>query len=288
VSGADAERAAFKDAARESWSSVADAWRRLWPTFEAAAQPLNERLCDLARLAPGDRVLDVATGIGEPALTAARRVGAAGSVLGADLAPRMVALARERAADLGIANARFVEADAEALELEAASFDAAVSRWGLMLMADAPSALARVRAALRPGARLAAAVWSAPERVPMLRLPLTVAVEALGLERPDPDAPGPFRLAGEGRLAALLAGAGLEVELVEPFPVRFAYPSARDYAESVLELSGGLRRALAAASDTERARVRAREELERAVREHATADGRIELENEVLCAAARR
>jgi ubiquinone/menaquinone biosynthesis C-methylase UbiE len=116
----------FKSAQRDVWSEVAEGWLRWWRIFEAGARPLSERMVELARVGAGTRVLDVATGIGEPALTAARR-GAL--VLGTDLAPRMVAIAVERARAAGLGNASFRELDAERLELPEASFDAALSRW---------------------------------------------------------------------------------------------------------------------------------------------------------------
>ena len=93
--------AEFKTTQRAVWSAVAAGWKKWWRLFEAGAQPLNDRLVELARIRPGMRVLDVATGIGEPALTASRAVGARGSVLGVDWASEMVALARERAKNAG-------------------------------------------------------------------------------------------------------------------------------------------------------------------------------------------
>src|SRR5690242_4514993 len=87
----------FKSEQREAWSDVAPGWRKQWRVFEANAQRLSDRLVELARVGPGSRVLDVATGIGEPALTAARRVGPKGRVVATDLAPGMIAIVAERA-----------------------------------------------------------------------------------------------------------------------------------------------------------------------------------------------
>src|SRR5689334_12609359 len=95
---------AFKAEQRETWASVAPAWKKWWSVIEAGAQSVNEKLVDLARIEPGARVLDVATGLGEPALTAARRAGPRGNVLGVDLSAAMLELARERARAAGIAH----------------------------------------------------------------------------------------------------------------------------------------------------------------------------------------
>src|SRR5215470_13537652 len=170
---------ALKAQQSKQWNEVAQGWRRRWATFERDAQPLSDRLMELAHIAPGQRVLDVATGIGEPAMTAARRVGPAGSVVAIDQAAEMLAVALERMQAGGVENIEFVEGDAETLVVEPASFDAVVSRWGLLFFQDPVAALTRFRASLVPGGWLAAAIWSSPERVPLISLPF-MAFRALG------------------------------------------------------------------------------------------------------------
>src|SRR5260370_6406082 len=101
--------AVFKAQQREQWSNVAQGWRRRWAAFEQGAQPLSDRMMNLAHVAPGQRVLDVATGIGEPAMTAARQVGPSGSVVAIDQAPQMLAVARERMQAAGIRTVEVVE-----------------------------------------------------------------------------------------------------------------------------------------------------------------------------------
>src|SRR5215831_19461365 len=148
---------AFKARQREQWSEVAQGWRKRWAAFEQGAQPLSDRLMELAHIAPGQRVLDVATGIGEPAMTAARQVGPGGSVVAIDQAPQMLAVARERLQEAGIGNVEFVEGDAEAVPLPLDAFDAVVSRWGIMFFHDPVGTLARLRSSLAPGGWLAIA-----------------------------------------------------------------------------------------------------------------------------------
>jgi cyclopropane fatty-acyl-phospholipid synthase-like methyltransferase len=105
--GLDPEQ--YKTQQRQGWGSVAEGWREHWAIFERGAQPLSDHMVSLAGIARGQRVLDVATGIGEPAVTAARAVGPSGLVVATDLAPQMLGIARERARALGLANITFLE-----------------------------------------------------------------------------------------------------------------------------------------------------------------------------------
>jgi ubiquinone/menaquinone biosynthesis C-methylase UbiE len=231
------------------------------------------------------RVLDVATGIGEPALTASRAVGAKGRVLGVDWAEQMVALARERARNAGRANVEFREMDAEKLELEPASFDAALSRWGIMLLLDPLAALRGIRRALKPAGRLAAAVWSTPEHVPMLAIPMMVAQRELGVPPPAPGTPGPTSLGAPGALEALLARAGFEDVMVEPVTVAMEFESPMQHREFLYDVSSSFRKALD--DKPEDARARAWAAIEREVRRYATPTGRIRIEGRALCAGCR-
>ncbi len=268
----------FRDTQRAAWSSVAAGWRSWWHVFENGAKELNARLVEAAGIERGERVLDVATGIGEPALTAAARVGAEGSVLGVDLSPGMLELARVRASEAGFTNAEFIERDAEQLDLEPGSFDAALSRWGLMLMLHPERSAAGIRAALRPGARLAASVWAEQEEVPFLATPGRVAREVLGLEAPDPDAPGPFRFAREGALDALLRSAGFADLENAKVPVTMEFESDGRYADFVLELSSSMKKTLADRTDAECSEVR--RAIERAAEPYTDTNGRVVFENQ--------
>jgi SAM-dependent methyltransferase len=272
----------FKSTQRELWSSVAGGWRKWWPTFEAGAHTVNERLVDLARVETGMRVLDVCTGIGEPALTAARRVGQQGRVLGTDLSPEMIAFARERAREAHLANAEFREMDAEKLALEPASFDAVLSRWGIMLLMDPKAALHGIRRALKPGARVALAVWGPPETVPFIAISMQAPQRELGLPPPPPGTPGPFSMSKPGDLEALLAEAGFRDVSLEITNAPMEFDSAASYCEFARDMSASLRRALA--EQPEEARARTWAAIEREASAHASAQGRIRFENRVHCA----
>src|SRR5882762_11279966 len=117
---------------REFWNNAAPGWKQMWTGLDRAGQPVSDRLVELARIKPGDRVLDIATGSGEPGLTAARKVGPTGLVIATDQSPGMLELARERAAKAGLSNIKFVETGAESLEVDQRDLDAAICRWGLM------------------------------------------------------------------------------------------------------------------------------------------------------------
>ncbi len=278
MSAPDPETPSFLEEQRAAWNSVARGWQAWAATFERAAQPLNDRMVELAAVAPGHRVLDVATGIGEPALTAARRVGAGGSVLAADASEEMLAVASERAAAAGLDGVVRTEVhDAEDLGVPAGAFDAGLCRWGLMLLLEPGRGARGIHRALRPGARVAAAVWRSAAEVPFLATPRRVLTRELGLPAPDPDAPGPLRLGAEGALAEVLERAGFVDVRVESFPVVFEFEDGDEYWRFLLDLSSSTRRVLAELAEDELARVR--DSLLEEMRAHADARGRLRVEN---------
>src|SRR5262245_36235123 len=173
----------------------ADGWKQHWNIWERAAQHVNERLVDLARVRPGHRVLDIATGLGEPAFTAARRVGSNGSVVATDLSQAMLSHARQEALRLGLRNVEFREMDAEEPNLPAQSFDAALCRWALMFLPHLVAALTRVRELLVSHGRFAAGVWANPEEVPFTSVPMGAIRRVLQIAPPPVGIPGTFSLA---------------------------------------------------------------------------------------------
>jgi SAM-dependent methyltransferase len=182
--------------------------------------PLSERMLDLAELRPGMRVLDLATGRGEPAIRAAHRVGPTGTVLGVDISEGMLQMARERAAREGLSNLDLRATSAESLEgVPAAHFHTTLARWGLMYL-DAPvAALSAARRAMVPRGVLVAAVWTEPERVPYFTLPRRVLGKYVSLPPIDLEAPGTFRYADAGRFRHDLGVAGFTIEHEEEMDV---------------------------------------------------------------------
>src|SRR3954466_8079606 len=135
---------AYKATTRAQWEQVAEAWHRWGPTLEAWLGPATELMLDLAAVAEGSRVLDVAAGAGGQTLAAARRVGPNGSVLATDISPAILAHTRTEAARSGLANVTVREVDGEALDVEAAGYDAVISRVGLIYFPDRAAALAGI------------------------------------------------------------------------------------------------------------------------------------------------
>jgi enediyne biosynthesis protein CalE5 len=205
------DNAAYKDDVRTEWQAAAAGWRTWCPTLEAehAGQAASKALIDRARVGPGDRVLDVAAGYGEPGLTAARAVGPRGQVVCCDISQPMLDFAQQRATDAGIGNIELVVGDAEDLDFGRERFDAIVSRAGIMYFVDVAGTLRRLRSWLRPGGRLAATVWSTPDKVGFAA-PVPVMRQMLELPPPLPGAPGPFALGDAARLATVAAEAGFE------------------------------------------------------------------------------
>jgi ubiquinone/menaquinone biosynthesis C-methylase UbiE len=139
----------FKAQQRQMWDNAAEGWQAWWETIERGAQKVSDKLVELAEIKAGDKVLDIATGIGEPAVTAARKVMPNGRVFAIDISPQMLAIAKTRAKSLGLDNIiEFRESDGEKLdlpELSIARFDAILSRFGLMFFPNLPAALVRIR-----------------------------------------------------------------------------------------------------------------------------------------------
>lgn len=207
-----------------------EVWRR-YDTIEARLTGgLSERMLDLAGVGPGMRVLDLATGRGEPALRAARRVGPRGHVLGIELSDGLLAMAREAAEREGLGVQLELRAhDAQRLEaLPEAHFDAATSRWGLMYMTSPVDALTGARRALRGDAPLVAALWAEPERVPYYTLPRRLLERHRAVPAIEPEAPGTFRYADLACVERDWARAGLAIGHVEEVELAVFEAAAAD------------------------------------------------------------
>ncbi len=185
-----------------------------WVTNQAALDALHAGVAALlmAEAAPasGARVLDIGCGAGATTLAVARAVGETGTVAGIDISEPLLALARERAAAEGVANATFLHADAAHHRFETGGADQVVSRFGLMFFADPVAAFANIATALRPGGSIVFTAWGPAEGNPWFGEPLAAAVERLGAGTPaNPDAPGPMAFRDIDRVVGILAAAGL-------------------------------------------------------------------------------
>ena len=268
-----------------NWDESAAGWNKFFDKFERGAQCVSDRLIELARIQPGQRVLDVATGIGEPAVSAARRVGPKGHVVATDHSGQMIKLARERASARGLSNIEFLEMDAEALALPEKSFDAIVCRWGLMFLPDLAGALERMRHLLVPGGRLAAAVWSDAPKVPMIGLVLGVCRQ-FQLPRPPAGTLGPLSLADIDALKRTLEQAGFAEVGVESLTVTFEFASGDEYALFQQRIQNPTTKLINAQPAEMQAKIW--QAVADSTQPYAGADGVVRLPNECVCLAARR
>jgi SAM-dependent methyltransferase len=229
-------------------------------------------MLDMAAVGRGARVLDVAAGAGEQTLAAARRAGAEGYVLATDISPSILRFALSATRQAGLARVETLELDGERHDtLPEASFDAAISRVGLIYFPDQQRALAGIRRALRTGGRFASVVYSTAEKNPFFSLPVGIIRRRAQLPPPMPGQPGPFSLGGEGSLAKALEQAGfrdVEVRRVES-PVRL--PSAAECLRFERESFGALHQMMVAMSQGERAETW--EEIQVALSKFETKDG---------------
>ncbi len=233
------DAAKYKNAQREQWNKDGAAWRRWTPTLERWYGVATRQMLDLARIQPGQRILDVAAGAGEPAVSAAERVGPGGYVLATDISEGVVELARQVAAERGLQQIETRAMDGEKLDLPDASFDAVLCRLGLMYMPHPVTALREWRRVLRPGGRVAVAVFSTPDRNSWGALPASVIRQRAQLPPPVPGQPGPFSLGAPGLLEDLFRQAGFADPEVLAVPVPHKSASAAEYVGVTREAFGG-------------------------------------------------
>lgn len=216
----------FKAQQRAVWDAVSTGWAEWQPQFERGAAPLTARLLDLAGVRSGITLLDVATGHGEPALSAARIVGPTGRVVGMDISPAMLTIARRRAA--GMDNVVFVEGDVDKLGQPPGSFDAVLSRFGLMFAVDHAAAFRALADVLVPGGVLAATTWGPPAQHLMSTGPAALG-ERLEMPPPAPGTPGPFSMSDRGQLIEELETAGFVDVSVAEQVAPFRFDSVEEY-----------------------------------------------------------
>jgi len=231
----------FRDAQHRNWDSAAAGWKA-WNAFNDRADGhISARLVELAGVRTGSRVLDVAAGYGEPALTAARTAGPEGRIVATDISAEMLAYGRERAAAAGLGNVEFRQSDASSLDFPPASFDAAVSRWGIIFEPEAEAVAGRIRGFLKPGARMAIASWGEPDQVPFLGLPMRTTMRRLGVPPPPPGTPGPLSRPTPAAIGGLLEGGGFSNVVVEQNEVTFEFDSPEHFMAYVRAIAAPIR-----------------------------------------------
>jgi SAM-dependent methyltransferase len=276
----------YKTTTRQQWEDAAEAWHRWGPTIETWLGPATERMLDAAGVTRGSRVLDVAAGAGGQSIAAARRVAPNGQVVATDISPTILTYAAKAAAEAGVTNIQVVEADGEDLAvLTASSFDAAISRVGLIYFPDQQRALAGIRRALTDGGRFAAIVYATADRNEFFSIPVSIIRERANLPAPQPGQPGPFSLGRPEVLEEVLRTAGLRDITVERVPAPLRLPTAADCVRFERDSFGALHQMLAGVPEDERATVWT--DIERALGAFETDHG-FEGPCEMLVAAGTR
>jgi ubiquinone/menaquinone biosynthesis C-methylase UbiE len=275
----------FRGAQREQWDHAATGWKKWSGWLDSHAGFISERLVELAGVQPGSRVLDVAAGFGEPALTAARKAGPEGVVVATDISAEMLAYGRERAIEAGVSNIEFMHADASALDFPAESFDAAVSRWGIIFEPDGEGAARRVRGFLKPGSRMAISSWGPPERSPMIGRPMKAAMEFLDVPPPPPGTPGPLSRPTPEDIGGLLEGGGFSDVQVEDLDLTVEWKSPDEFRVYVREVIAPITKMIEAQpADVQE---EAWKRIADSVRDHSENGGTVRLTNQVLLASGQ-
>jgi ubiquinone/menaquinone biosynthesis C-methylase UbiE len=246
----------YRQRSYDNWEKMARGWhdRRdfIWDTSRA----VGEWMVSALDPKPGQTLLELAAGVGDTGFAAAGMLGDKGGLISTDFSPEMVDAARKRGAELVLENVEYRVLDAERMDLADDSVDGVLCRWGYMLMADPAAALAETRRVLRPGGRVAFAVWSTADRNPFAALPAMVMVERGDLPPPEPGAPGIFALADHERIRELVTNAGFGEPRIEEIPLTFRYQDADEYWSFINQISGPVAMAIERLDEAGRRAVR--------------------------------
>jgi ubiquinone/menaquinone biosynthesis C-methylase UbiE len=262
----------YKDTTKQQWQAAAGAWHRWGQILAAWLGPATEIMLDMADVGSGSRVLDVAAGAGEQTLVTANRVGASGYVLATDISANILEFAAAEAKASGLTNVETRVMDGENLdELDADSFDAVISRVGLIYFPDRQKALTGMRRVLKPGGRVGAIVYSTAENNRFFSIPISIIRKRAQLPPPLPGQPGPFSLGSPGVLEAAYQRAGfhnIQTRVVSA-PLRLA--SASECVRFERESFGALHQMMSGLSEAEREETW--REIEQELRQFESAEG---------------
>ncbi|MDW0198939.1 MAG: methyltransferase domain-containing protein, partial [Nitrososphaeraceae archaeon] len=253
---------------------------------ETATQEVSKRLVELAEIKPGSKVLDIATGIGEPALTAAKQVGNTGHILAIDISPQMLFFAKERAISLGLQEVvEFKEGDAETIDLPSSTFDAALCRWGLMFLTNPKAGLSNIYGSLVKGGHFAAAVWASPEKVPFISVPMNIVLKETN--SPPPRTPGPFSMSDQNNLKKFYEESGFIHTVIERIKVVSDFDSSDDFTAFTIDHGGpALQNVLAGKTNVRRQQIE--KAISKGSEKYADSTGKVRFENEAIVIVGRK
>ena len=242
----------YKNTTRDQWDNAAGAWHRWGPTLAGWLGESTRTMLDMAAIGPGCRVLDVAAGAGDQTVSAALRIGPQGRVLATDISPRILEFASEAARAAGVANVETRAMDGENLDLPESSFDAVISRVGLIYFPDQHKALTGMRRVLKSGGRVAAITYSTPESNKFFSIPVSIIRRRAQLPPPRPGQPGPFSLGAPGAIEAAYRRAGFRDIEVRKIASPLRLPSAKECVRFERESFGALHQMLSGMPEAER------------------------------------
>lgn len=228
----------LKKREHDNWVSAAEGWRRRDALLTKGAAPVTERMLELSNITSGSRLLDIASGTGEPSISAAKIVGETGQVIGTDLVEEMLTVAREKIIAQGLNNIDYHCMDGEELDIEVASFDAVTIRWGLMFMPDPHACLTMAYKALKQNGRISLACWAEPEKNPFVGILIQTLSKYMDIPKPPPGTPGIFAFSDPDRLYDVIKSAGFSnVKLEEVIINVIEVEDGRAYWEAMSDLA---------------------------------------------------
>jgi len=277
----------YKETQRHNWDRVAHGWEKWWRTIEIGTGKVTRRLIEFASIKVGSKVLDISTGIGEPAITAAREVGNTGQVLATDISSEMLSIAKQRAINAGLQHVIvFKQGDTGTIELPNSTFDAALCRFGLMFLPDLDTALLNIYGSLVNGGRFAAAVWASPEKDSLFTSTMNTVMKETRTSPPPAGAPGPFSLFGESLLINYFVNTGFKDVTIERMNVTFDFGSSKEYASFVLETAGPLQEILSNESPERRQKIL--EAVSESAKKFADNSGTVKFSNDAICIMGKK
>ncbi len=238
---ANFDPANYVDIQKQDWNKAASGWEKWDSWLDENMSELNSVLTTHARVAQGDKILDLGSGTGYPAIHAAREVGAQGDVVGLDLAERMLEVARKKSANSGVDNVTFQTCDIRNIPFDNESFNAITSRFCFMFLPHLHDTLSEALRALKPGGKIAAAVWASVDDNPAFTIPVGVIKQYADIPQPDPQAPGLFALAQPGKLKGAMEKAGFSDVSEKEIGITWGYESGEMFVQSFKELAAPMK-----------------------------------------------
>lgn len=261
----------YKNTTHDQWQTAAEAWYRWSPTLNQWLGKATDKMLEMAGVSKGHRVLDIAAGAGEQSITTAKKVGATGYVLATDISSNILEFAKQMAQQAGFNNIETKVMDGENLTIEDGTFDAVISRVGLIYFPDQQKALKEMLRVLKPGGKVAAIVYSTPEKNKFFSVPVSIIRNRAKLPPPLPGQPGPFSLGAEGIIEKTFSQAGFKNVRAELVNSPLQLSSAKECVLFEKESFGALHQMLSSLSDSEKESVW--EEIERELQKFESGTG---------------